>query len=39
MTPVVMGAATPCMPITALARDVSGMVSVGLNADWLVSET
>src|SRR4051794_4558273 len=39
MTPVVTSAATPCTPIRALTRAVSGMVSVGLNAVWLVSET
>ena len=39
ITPVVMSAAVPCTPIRALARAVSGIVSVGLNAVWLVSET
>jgi hypothetical protein len=39
MTPVVMSAEVPCMPMSALTRRVSGAVSVGLNAVWFVSDT
>jgi hypothetical protein len=39
MMPTVTSDATPWMPMRSFTRGLSGMVSVGLNADWLVSET
>ena len=39
MMPTVISDATAWTPISSLTRAVSGMVSVGLNAVWLVSET
>ena len=39
MIPTVTSDAVPWTPISTLARNESGIVSVGLNAVWFVSDT